>query len=519
MTDLAALSLEEKAAQVLFVRLGSNMPPPVTADDDAQRVAAELDQYSVGGLLVFNGNIDTTPDVLATLQRRSSFPLIVATDMEAGLGQQFAGATVFPHAMAFSQTGPDPAPLVTKAARAAAREALAAGVHMALAPVADIHSNPLNPIISIRAFSSDPLMAADLAAAYVRTCREEGLLTATKHFPGHGRTSEDSHSTLPRVDSTKEELFDSDLMPFHACIQEETASIMLAHVWVPSLDPVRRPATFSAAVVDLLRSELGFSGVIVSDSMRMAAATASSSASSSVEFLRAGGDAVLDPEDTGAAVREITDAVESGALPRGRLDEAVGRIAGLRDFLRARHGSKWFTLQPDARSSREPHGPSHAEIASEVASGAIRILSGAEFVRTMGRSSEAAAVVAIPSTRSAQLTGPFLDAVRQFIPDDLISAFPPEAPGEEEVWASVRQSRRVVVALFVRPAAWHSFGLAPHQHQLVMRLIEARPTIVVALGSPDILSEFPGAAARMCSYSDMPPSQVAVVRALFGALS
>ena len=168
-------SLSDKLAQLLFVRIGSNMRPSISVEEDVDRVESLLQTCPIGGLVVFNGTAEKSPDSLSHLQRLSRYPLLVATDMERGLGQQFRGATVFPHAFAFDNLGEEAEAAIEESAFIAASEALAAGVHISFSPVADVHSNPDNPIISIRSFGSTPGDVAARAAAYVRGCKKSRL--------------------------------------------------------------------------------------------------------------------------------------------------------------------------------------------------------------------------------------------------------------------------------------------------------------------------------------------------------
>ncbi|MBT6598134.1 MAG: hypothetical protein HOB33_03690, partial [Bacteroidetes Order II. Incertae sedis bacterium] len=247
--------LRDRIAQLIFPRIGSNMNPSISVEEDADRIERLLDEYPIGGLCLFNGDRIRTPQTLARLQSRSKYPLLIGTDMERGLGQQLKGATVFPHAMAFQACGEQQdEDLLEASARAAAREALAAGLHISFSPVADINSNPRNPIISTRAFGSTPETVSRLLRAYLRGCRAEGLFATAKHFPGHGDTDVDSHEALPIVDRSRSHMDELELAPFKTAISSGVSLMMTAHVSYPSLAPTGMEATRSRSIMtDLLR--------------------------------------------------------------------------------------------------------------------------------------------------------------------------------------------------------------------------------------------------------------------------
>ncbi|HRK75041.1 MAG TPA: glycoside hydrolase family 3 N-terminal domain-containing protein, partial [Rhodothermales bacterium] len=193
--------LRDKIAQLLFVRIGSNMPPAKRVNEDEARILGLIQDWAIGGLCLFNGQYPAASETLKQLQKAAKFPLLVGTDMERGVGQQMRPATVFPHVMAFQAMGTadEAVALVMEFGRMGAREALSMGVHIAFAPVADVSRNPKNPIIATRAFSTSPDEAGRLVEAFIRSSRAEGLLTCPKHFPGHGNTDQDSHEELAQV--------------------------------------------------------------------------------------------------------------------------------------------------------------------------------------------------------------------------------------------------------------------------------------------------------------------------------
>ncbi|HET6567984.1 MAG TPA: glycoside hydrolase family 3 protein [Rhodothermales bacterium] len=523
---MESLPLRDKAAGLVVARLGSNMPPGITVEEDAARVEALLQRCPLGGLVVFNGNVTESPGILAHLQRVSKYPLLVGSDIERGFGQQFRGGTVFPHAMAFSALGADAERLLEDSARVTAREALACGVHIAFAPVADVNRNLANPIISTRAFGTEPRETAGLVRAYVRGCRDEGLLTAAKHFPGHGNTSEDSHDTVPVVRSPRRELDELDLVPFKAAIGEDVPLVMTAHVSYPALDPTGLPATLSQPILhDLLRDKLHFQGAVITDSMLMGAVRGKdvNPGEQAAALLNAGVDIILDPPEPELIVDGIVEAVQKGRLTEARLDEALGRITALKKRLTDRFGGDFFVNPSRYVPGMEVGSAEHRCLAEDVARRAVTIQSAAPGLLPLdpvqvSESGLLAVLIRPWRSRLDPPEAPLGEGVRMAFPGAHYVEIGPEA-GDAEFTGLARHAGEVghvLLALVVKPAAWQNYGLLPPQQQFVHELVARRPVMLASLGSPYALRDFPNAAARLCTYSDVPVSQRALVSALVG---
>jgi beta-glucosidase-like glycosyl hydrolase len=515
-------SLYEKAAQLVFPRLGSNLPPPVTVEEDEARVAALLDRCPVGGLVLFNGRLPETPQVLARLQARSRFPLLIGTDMERGVGQQIHGATVFPHAMAYSALGEDGPDLLAASARIAAQEALACGLHITFAPVADVNRNVQNPIIGIRAFGTAPAATAHLVQTYIRACQVEGLLTTAKHFPGHGDTATDSHAVLPFVEGTRAGLMETDLVPFRTAIGTGVDLVMTAHVAYPAFDPDGTPATLSRPILhDLLRGELGFQGSVITDSLLMGAIreTHPDPGTQAVALVQAGVDILLDMPMPEAAVTGLVQAVEQGLLPEARLEEAFQRVWALKTRMRQRFSPHVFALPPVPLSAvGTPH---HRRQAATVACRAVTVFDALPGLLPLDpdhafRDGLLAVFIKPHRARFDPPVSPFLQAMRHAFPGVHTADVGPEtdATTYARLHELAAQVPLVVVAMVVRPAAWHTFGLLPAQQQFIEALTAHQPVLLAALGSPVVLDRFPHAAARLCTWSDVPVSQQALVAVL-----
>ncbi|WP_020673414.1 glycoside hydrolase family 3 N-terminal domain-containing protein [Amycolatopsis nigrescens] len=349
---LRGMTLEQKIGQLFVATVFGKSANEVNADNrkmyGVDTPAQVVQRYQVGGVIYFNNSEADNVEDPAQLARFSNglqraalssgthIPLIVSIDQEGGQTTRIsAPATEYPSSMAVG------AGRSTEDARQLAainsRELRAMGINQDYAPVADVNSNPLNPVIGSRSFSADPALASSLVTAEVDGYQNAGRRTETvsaaaKHFPGHGDAAEDSHTGLPVINRTADEWRQIDLPPFKAAMAAGVDSIMTAHISVPSLDPSGNPATLSKPIMTgLLRDELAYDGVIVTDALRMdAIRKLFPDAEVPVLALEAGVDQMLLPPDFGAAVKGVQDAVRSGRLSEQRIDESVLRILKLK---------------------------------------------------------------------------------------------------------------------------------------------------------------------------------------------
>jgi beta-N-acetylhexosaminidase len=332
---LVSMSVDDKAGQLVFPGLDSTFLS--TDTDTFDRLRELVERWHVGGFLVFGGS-EPVPGVLLNptygsvilgdplsaavtlngLQQLSRIPLLNAGDFEWGVGMRIRGATQFPRAMAFGAAGDTS--LTEEAGRLTAAEMRAIGVHVDLAPVADVNSNPRNPVINTRSFGEDPSSVGAHVAAFVRGLQRGGVASTLKHFPGHGDTDVDTHIGIATVPHARERLNAIELAPFRAGIAAGALAVMMGHLEVPAVDPTRGlPATLSEkAITGLLRGDLGFDGLVVTDSMSMqAVSTLLPPGEAAVRAIEAGSDVVLHSPDDRAAMTALRDAMSSGRLSTG----------------------------------------------------------------------------------------------------------------------------------------------------------------------------------------------------------
>jgi beta-glucosidase len=311
---------------------------PRNGFEPAKQAVEEALALGVGGFIIFGGEKEAVRKLTGDLAAAAPHPLLIASDLERGAGQQVRGLTSLPPLMALARLGEK---VVREAARITAREARDVGINWVLAPVVDLDVEPANPIVQTRSFGDDPGRVGALARAWIESCQAEGALACAKHFPGHGRTTSDSHAELPVVAADRASL-EADLGPFRDAIAAGVASVMTAHVAYPALDPSGVPATYSARILtELLRREMGYDGLVVTDALIMKGALQQTTeAEGAVRALAAGCDLLLYPKDVAGVVAAIDAAIDAGTLPASHLTEAVARRRAAAGRARSAAGSE-----------------------------------------------------------------------------------------------------------------------------------------------------------------------------------
>ena len=334
---LEEMTLEEKVAQLFIIQPEAILDVgTAVAAGDATREA--IDKYPVGGFIYFGENLQSkeqTQEMLRNVQaystERTGFPAFLSVDEEGGTVARVAGTGNFdvPDIGDMADIGAagdvDAAKQVGEDIGSYLAEL---GFNLDFAPVADVLSNPENTVVRKRSFGSDPELVSDMAIAVSDGLEEKGLLSAYKHFPGHGATSADTHKGYAYTDKTLEELEACELIPFQRCIADDAKIIMAAHISVPNVTGDDTPTSLSKTMVtDILREKMGYTGLVVTDAMNMGAITEEyTSAEAAVKALQAGVDVVLMPENYQQAYQGVLDAVADGTLTEERIDESVTRI-------------------------------------------------------------------------------------------------------------------------------------------------------------------------------------------------
>jgi beta-glucosidase-like glycosyl hydrolase len=457
--------------------------------DGSDATASELVDAGVAGFILFGGTASAAADLIAALRGRTHHPLLFGADLERGVGQQFEGATPLPPVGALGDL--DDLAVTRAAGELTAREARALGLEMVFAPVADVAVDPDNPIVGPRAFSADPLVAARHVRAWVGGALGAGALPCIKHFPGHGRASGDSHVGQVRVAADADTL-DHDLVPFRAGIDAGVPLVMPGHLVVPALDPDERIATVSPPMLDgLLRTRLGFRGVVVTDALLMAGA--GDLARTAVGAIRAGVDLLLYPESVEAAVDALVLAAGEDPVFRERMSAARRRADSLSERMTG--------AGPDAAG--ETGSARDLERSSSWASASIRRVRGA----------------AAPPGPDAAVT--LID-----VDDDVGGPYPPpsRAPFREAMAPRTEASGTVVVALWADTRGWKGrAGLSESSARALNAAIAgaADPTSVhvVVFGGPRAAADVPAGPTVWLAWGGEPLMQAAAARRLRENLS
>jgi beta-glucosidase-like glycosyl hydrolase len=542
---LKKLTLEQLVGQMIFAPLDSTY---LSSDSDKYDALVKLVHEShIGGVIAFGGS-EPVPQVMLNptyspiilgqpmelasllnrLQSISALPLLTSSDSEWGAGMRLAGATKFPRAMAFGAAGD--LQLAYEAGKITGLESRGIGVHVDFGPVADVNNNPRNPVINIRSFGEDPARAGAMVASWVRGLQEAGVLATLKHFPGHGDTDVDSHLGLPIIPHPRARFDAVELPPFKAGIAGGAAGVMVAHIEIPAIDPEKGPATFSQKVIGgLLRGEMGFGGLVYSDSMKMAAIVKMlPPGEAAVRAAKAGIDVILDSPDSAEAAKAIAGAVTAGQIPRAPIEQSVRRILEAKARL-GLHRVRTVNLESVPLSLG---GRKHEAVARAVSDRAVTLIKDA-------RNS-----VPLPTPRTGSVlylsvldypSGWRIAAPSRTMIPELKSRWPATesfeisdrtTPTELDMVRTMAAKYDAVVAgVFVRTSSGSGrLDLEPQVVQLLQDIARgserrAQPFVTVFFGNPYTAMGVPDAPAMLLTYDFSDAAERSAVRALAGEIA
>ncbi len=521
---MAALSTDEKIGQLVFPTYFGSFES--TESQEYKELMARVTRDHIGGFILGTrrnargtelSHVYETALLTNELQRAAKYPLLIGADFERGTVMRVDEGTSFPHAMAVAATGrPEDAYAM---GRITAIEGRAIGVPWVFAPVADVNSNPDNPIINIRSFGEDPRRVAEFVTQFVRGVEENGGLATAKHFPGHGDTSVDSHLELPLVKADRARLNAVEFVPFEAAIAAGASAVMTAHLAVPALEPnPDTPATLSKNVLtEVLRDQMHFQGLVITDALDMGGVTKGfPPGETAVRALAAGADVLLMSPVTDAALTAVRDAVASGRIPMARLDDAVHRLLEEKARL-GLYQQREVNLETLNSVFRRPE---FVATAQDMADRGVTLLRNDQgLVPLDPRTTKRIFLLAMSADPDTNPAEPFERALREEL--DTLDSLHVDTRyfRVEETHLPLPESYDLAIcAMTVRVADRKaSVGLPPNEAEMVHALLRAgKPVIMVGLGSPYLVEGFPEATTWLSAFSFADVAQRAAARALLG---
>jgi beta-N-acetylhexosaminidase len=546
---LATMSPRDRAAQLVWPQLFGDYTP--TSSIGWVRVQQLIAHEHVGGFIMSIGSPTETAEKLNAMQRLSVLPLVIGADYETGVafrqrGGYFlpnniylGGGTMFPYQMGLGATRDTS--LAYQEGRITALEARALGVHIAFAPVLDVNNNPANPVIGMRSFGEDPHLVADMGQAMIHGLQEHGVVATGKHFPGHGDTDENSHLTITTVHASRARIDSVELVPFRRAIAAGLQGMMTFHGLVPALDTASIPATLNPAIMTgLLRKQLGFNGLLITDAMdmngvlaRVTTASAGQSASGNYGTIKnalsiaeacklaiaAGADILLMPSDVPAAIDAVVSGVREGRFTQARVDSSVRRVLEIKQRL-GLNGRRVVDLD----SLRAIVGDTaHLTVAANIAQRAVTLAKDSLSLVPIARG-----ISPIPRVLSITIAGrtdlgagaTFNAELRRSYPDLRAEQIVPDdpSPNFDRLLGAADSSDVAIVGSYITTGTNVSNPNAPEPiAQFLRTLVQRHPrTIVVAFGNPYLLQQVPAASSYLVAWGGFPVSQTAAARALVG---
>ena len=533
------MTVDEKVGQLVHVGINARF-----ANQESwffKDLRRHVTENKIGGIIFFGAPIYETTHIANRMQEAAKYPLLMSLDAETGIGMRFEDATNFPWAMAVTATGnPE---FARRMGVVTGREARAIGIQHVYAPVLDVNNNAANPVINVRSFGEDPEDVARFGVAFAEGVQSQKVIATAKHFPGHGDTNVDSHRGLPIIDLPRARFDSLELVPFKRAVDAGIGSIMVAHIALPQIDgeeikPLKEykggdaeagaeivsekayiPATLSSKVqTDILRKEMGFKGLIVSDAMSMSGLTLYfTQEEAGVRAFLAGTDILEKPEDVDAMLRGLKTAVASGRIPMSRLDESVTRQIAWKHEL----GLFKNRITPLDQIDRIVSSPDVTQLTDEIANAAITLVRQSEGDLPLDRSKKIAVLGisngfdggAVMSPLASTLRSNGLKFTQAYLQENSLQA------QVDAARKAVGEADTVVVGLYgrVRSGAKNSVGIPENGAVILREALAANKRVIgISFGNPYILMSFPEMKTNLVAYGDMPSLGRAAGRAILG---
>ena len=538
--QLKKMTLDEKIGQLVHIGINARYLNQDSAE--YQELKRQVVENKVGGIIVFVGGVYDTVHLVNRMQRLAQIPLLISADFETGVAMRFQDTINFPWNMAIAATGnPE---LARRQGAIVARESRALGVHQVFAPVIDVNNNPDNPVINVRSYGENAEDVTRFGVAFTEGLQSGNVLATAKHFPGHGDTAVDSHRGLPVIDFSRERLEKTELSPFRALINAGIGSVMISHISLPQLDnakvePLEKsikagyteeevitegttmPATLSTNIVTgILRKDMNFDGLIVTDAMDMSGLTLYfNQDEAAVRAILAGNDILLKPANADVVIRGVKQAVQSGRISEERINESVRKQLAWKHKL----GLIENKITPLESIDTIVSNNETRQLTEEIAQNAITLVKNEKNALPL-RSDSSALVLAITNGEDRNFVGNTLVStlranglkVERVVIDDRST--------EKEIDEAITKAKSagvIVAGLFgrVRSGAKNSIGIPEPGEKVLREVLKSEvKTISVAFGNPYLLRGFPEMKTYIVAYGDMASLQRATANALTGKI-
>ncbi len=532
------MSLDEKIGQMIHVGVNAQFLSQESAE--FQELKRQVVENHIGGITVFVGDVYETVHLMNRMQENAKVPLLISADFETGVGMRFPDAVNFPWNMAVAATGN--ADYARREGVIAGREAKAVGVRWDFAPDADVNNNANNPVINVRSFGENPDDVSRLTTAFMQGLQSENVLATAKHFPGHGDTAVDSHRGLPVIDFSRERLEQTEFVPFRSLINNGIGAVMVGHISLPQLDATQAqplkisekaaytdsqviteaatiPATLSPAVVTgILKKEMNFDGLVVTDAMDMSGLTLYFNPDeAAVRAVLAGNDVLIKPASSDAPLRGIREAVRAGRITEARIDESVRKILAWKYQLGLKDNKITALDAIDTIVS----GKETRQLADEIAQNALTLVKKEESFLPLPAAAKVA-VLCITNGEDRGFVGNILtSALRQngLKTERIVIDERSTAKEIEDAISKSKKADFVVAGLYgrVRSGAKNSIGLPDAGEKVLREVLKSEAkTVSVSFGNPYLLLGFPEMKNYAVAYGDMPSLQRAAADKITG---
>jgi beta-N-acetylhexosaminidase len=516
---LKNMTLSEKIGQMIIASIEGRYK---SSDDKDYLLISRLAQEGkVGGVMFLKGDTFGAGLLANHFQSLAPYPLLISADMERGLAMRLQGATEFPPSMALAATRNTE--LAYEMAKVVAREAKAVGIHQNYAPTVDLNINPANPIINTRSFGDSIPLAISMSAAIIDGLQSNGVIATAKHFPGHGDVIIDSHHALPVLEADRSRLSEYELMPFKAAIDQGIMSIMIGHLAVPKLTGTLEPASISRTIVtDLLRRDLGFKGLIVTDAMNMKALYNGENVEEiSIKAVQAGNDLVLFPPDPQLTHSAILSAVQNGTISSEQVDASVRRILLVKRWL----GLDKKKLVDISRLQDHMNQPKDLRLAETISVNAVTVVKDPYRQIPLKQSGSGKVLNIILQDKTDLQTGNgFIEKFSLEFLSDTVRLDPSSDSLAYRNAADLASSASAVILTTYIQVFSGSGTLKLNEkqqqfvHSLSGKFSAEKPLILVSFGSPYLIDSFPEIRTSLCAYTSNAFTESSVVKVLKGIM-